>query len=85
MLRMGKNTFLVSWISKSYALQKEYAFNFWIIRLKPIFEAHGPNRYLRARKDLAPVRRKRFRDVILYIADKDHRISDGTGFVIRNR
>ena len=45
----------------------------------------GPNRYLRARKDLEPVQRKLFRDVILHITDEDHRISDCTGFIIRNR
>ena len=45
--------------------KKSAHFNFCAKRLIPIFEAHGPNRYLRARKDLEPVQRKLFRDVIL--------------------
>src|SRR6266513_5693074 len=66
MLRVGKNTFCTSCNFKELRVGKKSAhFNFCVIRLVPIFEAHGPNRYLRARKDLEPVQRKLFRDVIL--------------------
>ena len=51
----------------------------------PIFEAHGAGSILEGSKNLEPVQRKLFRDVILYITDEDHRTSDCTGFSIRNR
>src|SRR6266576_4858746 len=65
MLRIGKNTFRTSCSQRVTRCKKSAHFNFCVIRLVPTFEAHGPNRYLRARKDLEPVQRKLFRDVIL--------------------
>src|SRR6266705_5061465 len=95
MLRMGKNTFRTSCNFKELRVAKRAHISTSALYAPiPIFESHGPDRYLRARKDLEPVQRKLFRDVILYITDEDHRlyitdedhrISDCTSFVIRNR
>src|SRR5437773_8098328 len=66
MLRMGKNTFRTSCNFKELRVAKRAHISTSALYAPiPIFEAHGPNRYLRARKDLEPVQRKLFRDVIL--------------------
>src|SRR6266513_117463 len=66
MLRMSKNTFCTSCNFKELRVAKRAHISTSALYAPiPIFEAHGPNRYLRARKDLEPVQRKLFRDVIL--------------------